>query len=207
MIKPTAAAWPAACVTLLAIAALPARADALLAGPPTGPYIGAAYGRFDLKIDSFGDVTSAVSDITHSTANDAFRITAGYRLAPFLAIEADYLNFGTPHDSFTATGSGGNYRLHLSGFAPMLVGTLPAGPVELFAKAGYLYYDSNLRLNFNQPGTPLIESDHHRSNFIYGGGLGVTLVGHLNLNLEYDQIRITNAHNSNALWVGAAWRF
>jgi Outer membrane protein beta-barrel domain len=207
MIKSPALALPAACAALFVVNAMPARADVLLSGPLSGPYVGAAYGRFDLKIDNLNDVGTAVSDITHSASNDAFRITAGYRFAPFLAIEGDYLNFGTPHDSFTATGSDGNYRLHLSGFAPMVVGTLPAGPVELFAKAGYLYYDSNLRVNFNQPGSQVIESDHTGSNFIYGGGLGVTFFGHLNVNAEYDQIRVTNAHNSNALWLGAGWRF
>jgi hypothetical protein len=86
-------------------------------------------------------------------------------------------------------------------------GTLPAGPVELFAKAGYLYYDANLRVNFNSPDNQVFGSDHSQSNFIYGGGIGVTLIGHLNITAEYDQIRVTNAHNSNALWLGAAWRF
>jgi hypothetical protein len=183
------------------------KADVLTDGPPSGPYIGAAYGRFDLKIDNLNDVGSAVSDVTHSTSNDAFKIDAGWRLLPFLALEADYLNFGTPHDSFAGTGSDGNYRLHMSGFAPFVVGTLPAGPVELFAKAGYIYYDTNLRVNFNAPGNQVFESDHSRSNFIYGGGLGVTLIGHLNINAEYDQIQVANARNSNALWLGAAWRF
>jgi hypothetical protein len=35
----------------------------------------------------------------------------------------------------------------------------------------------------------------------------VTLIGHLNISAEYDQIRIVNARDSNALWLGAAWRF
>jgi opacity protein-like surface antigen len=197
----------AVCAALFMIRTTPSKADVLIDGPPSGPYVGAAYGRFDLKIDSLNDVGPAVSDVTHSTSNDAFRIDAGWRFLPFLALEADYLNFGTPHDSFTGTGSDGNYRLHMSGFAPFVVGTLPLGPVELFAKAGYLYYDTNLRVNFNAPGNQVFESDHSRSNFIYGGGIGLTLIGHLNLNAEYDQIQVTNAHNSNALWLGAAWRF
>jgi hypothetical protein len=46
-----------------------------------------------------------------------------------------------------------------------------------------------------------------RFDFIYGGGIGVTLLGHLNINAEYDEIRIIDARNSNAFWLGAAWRF
>ncbi len=66
-------------------------------GPSSGPYIGAAYGRFDLSIDNLNDAGTAVSDIAHSTSNDAFKIVAGWRLLPYLSIEGDYMNFGTPH--------------------------------------------------------------------------------------------------------------
>jgi Outer membrane protein beta-barrel domain len=207
MSRTHAVALAAICTGLLAVRATPVSAQIFSNGPPSGPYVGAAYGRFDLKIDDLNDVGTAVSDIAHSTSNDAFKIEAGWRFLPFLALEADYLNFGSFHDSFVGTGSNGNYNLHVSGFAPFVIGTLPAGPVELFAKAGYLYYDDDLKVNFNAPGTNFIESDHDRSNFIYGGGIGVTLIGHLNLSAEYDQIRIVNARDSNAVWLGAAWRF
>ena len=207
MSRTYAVALAAICTSILLVKATPVSADILSAGPPSGPYVGAAYGRFDLKIDDLNDVGTAVSDIAHSTSDDAFKIGAGWRLMPFLALKADYVNFGAVHDSFVGSGSDGNYRLHVSGFAPFIVGTLPAGPVELFAKAGYLYYDANLEVNFNSPGSQVIESDHDRSDFIYGGGIGVTLIGHLNISAEYDQIRLVNARDSNALWLGAAWRF
>ena len=197
----------AICTGILAVKATPVRADVFSSGPASGPYIGAGYGAFNLRIDDLNDVGTAVSNIAHSTSDDAFKATAGYRFLPFLAVEANYMNFGSFHDSFVGTGANGNYNLHVSGFAPFVVGTLPAGPVELFAKAGYLYYDDDLKVNFNAPGTNFIESDHDRSNFIYGGGIGVTFFGHLNINAEYDQIRIVDARDSNAMWLSAAWRF
>ncbi|HTC52276.1 MAG TPA: outer membrane beta-barrel protein [Steroidobacteraceae bacterium] len=181
-------------------------ADVASEGPISGPYVGGAFGRFDLRLDNFNDVGAAVDDITHST-HDAYRIDAGWRFLPFLAIEADYMNFGSAHDSFVGTGSNGDYNLHMSGFAPFVVGTLPLGPLEIFAKGGYLFYNTNLTVDFNEPPADVLQSSHSRSDFIYGGGLGLTLFGHLNFNAEYDQIRMVNAPNSNALWLGAAWRF
>jgi hypothetical protein len=130
-----------------------------------------------------------------------------WRFSPYFAVEGDYMNFGTPGDSFSATGSDGNYRMHLAGIAPFAVGTLPLGPLEVFAKAGWLFYDTNLRVNFNEPGTQVLQSTHSRSDFIWGGGLGVTFFSHLNVNAEYDQIRVDNARHSNALWLDAGWRF
>jgi hypothetical protein len=196
----------AVCACVLLVKPSPSDADVLINGPTSGPYVGAAFGRFDLRIDNLNDVGTAVDDVVHSS-RDAFRVDVGWRFLPFLALEADYMNFGSSHDTFVGTGSDGDYNLHLSGFAPMIVGTLPAGPVEFFAKAGYLFYDANLRVNFNEPPDDVFESSHSRSDFIYGGGLGVTLLGHLNINAEYDEIRIIDARNSNAFWLGAAWRF
>lgn len=206
MIRLTRRGIPMVCVVFGTLAASAAHADTTFSGPPSGPYIGAGWGRFDLRIDNLNDVGTAVHDITHSS-DDAFKVAVGWRFLPYLALEGDYMNFGSSRDTFLGTGSNGDYRLHVSGFAPFLVGTLPAGPVEIFAKAGYLYYDTNLRVDFNVPPGPVVESSHDRSDFIYGGGLGVTLIGHLNLNVEYDQIRLVNARDSNALWLSAAWRF
>ena len=192
-------------LTLCLTAATAARADTD-SGPTSGLYAGAAWGRFDLKIDDLDDVGTAINSITHSS-DDAWKISLGWRFSPYLAIEGDYVDLGNPHDSFQGSGADGNYRLHLTGFAPFVVGTLPAGPIELFAKAGYLFYDSDLKVNFNQPGSQVIESSHSRSDFIFGGGLGVTFFHHLNVNAEYDVVRVQNARDSDVLWLGAAWRF
>lgn len=170
-----------------------------------GPYVGIGWGHFDLKMQNLDDVGTAVNSIAHS-GGDSWKVFAGYRASPYLSFEADYVNFGRPNDSFTGTGSDGNYRLRLSGFAPYVVGTLPAGPFEVFAKAGYLFYNAKLNVNLNAPGTQVIESTHSRSSFVYGGGVGITFLDHLNVNAEYDAVRIQNANDSNALWLSTAWR-
>ena len=196
---PTAAALGALALTLAA-------PQVLAEDNPAGAYVGIGWGHFDLKLQNLDDVGTAVNSIAHS-GDDAWKVFAGYRVSPYLSFEGDYVNFGRPRDSFTGTGSDGNYRLRLSGFAPYVVGTLPAGPFEVFAKAGYLFYDAKLDVNFNQPGTQVIESTHNRSSFVYGGGIGITFLSHLNVNAEYDVVRIQNANDSNAFWLSTAWRF
>ena len=186
----------------LACAAPPVLADQ----SPAGPYVGIGWGHFNLKMDNLDDVGTAVNSIAHS-GDDAWKVFAGYRVSPYLSFEGDYVNFGRPGDSFTGTGSDGNYRLRLSGFAPYVVGNLPAGPFEVFAKAGYLFYNGKLDVNFNQPGSQVIESTHSRSRLVYGGGIGITFLDHLNVNAEYDVVRIQDANNSNAFWLSTAWRF
>src|SRR4051812_42828258 len=120
-----------------------------LSGPEHGWYLGAGFGRFNLKPQDISNVGSGLVSITNSH-NDAFKIPGGYRLMPFLGLEVNYIDFGTPNSTFYTTGSNGNYKVHASGFAPMGVATLPLGPFEIFGKAGWLFSNNNVKVYLNQ---------------------------------------------------------
>jgi opacity protein-like surface antigen len=176
---------------------------------PSGPYVGAGWGRFDLHVRNLDAGSRSVTSISTSDEN-AWKVFGGYRFNPFIAIEGDYIDFGRSSDRFTATGSNGNYRVDLSGFAPYVIGSAPLGPVELFAKLGWIYYDVDTRVNFDSPGpgqSAGIDTSHTHSDLAYGAGIGATILDHLHLRAEYEVIDIENAKNSNAIWVSAAWRF
>jgi OOP family OmpA-OmpF porin len=175
-------------------------------GPVHGPYVGAGWGRFNVEPENIGDVATGVANIARSH-DGAYKITAGYRFMPYFALEANYVDFGNPGSTFSTSGSDGNYKLHASGFAPMAVGTLPLGPFEIFGKAGWLYSNNNVKLYLNQPGQQVIQSSHSSTDFMWGGGLGITVLNHLNINAEYDRIQLQNTHDSDVLWLAAQWRF
>jgi Outer membrane protein beta-barrel domain len=181
-------------------------ADDNLSGPASGPYVGAGWGRFNLDPENISEFGNGIADITKSHA-DAFKITAGYRFMPYFALEANYIDFGNPQSTFTTSGSDGNYKLHASGFAPMGVATLPLGPFEVFGKAGWLFSDNNVKVYLNQPGQQVIQTSHSSTDFMWGGGLGMTIFRHLNINAEYDRVQVENAHKSDVLWLAAQWRF
>lgn len=172
---------------------------------PHGPYLGAGWGQFNLNIKNLSDASTAAHDIVHSNDN-AWKLFAGYRFNPYWALEAAYIDLGRPSDRFSATGSNGNYRVDISGFSPALIGSLPLGPVEVFAKIGEYYYDSKVKVDFDGPESS-IESSHHRNDLLYGGGVGLTFFDHLHVRAEYETIEIRNAKHSDALWLSAAWRF
>jgi opacity protein-like surface antigen len=175
-------------------------------GPVHGPYVGAGWGRFTLDPDTISGIGNGLADITKSH-DDAFKVTAGYRFMPYFALEANYMDLGHANSPFTTSGSNGNYKLHASGFAPMGVATLPLGPFEIFGKAGCLFNNNNVSIYLNQPGQQVIQSSHSSTDFMWGAGLGFTVLSHLNLNAEWDRIQINNANNSDVLWLAAQWRF
>jgi OOP family OmpA-OmpF porin len=171
---------------------------------PSGPYVGGGWGRFNLHVHNLSDVGTAVDTISDSNDN-AWKVFVGYRLNPYWSVEGAYINFGQPGDRFVASGTDGSYRVKMSGFAPSVIGTIPLGPVELFGKVGYYFYDTTTRINFNSG--EFLESKHSRSDFLYGAGVGITFMDHLHVRAEYERIHVKNATDSDAMWLTGAWRF
>ncbi len=192
--------WIASAAAFAALSA-PAFAD-----NPSGAYLGGGWGRFNLHIENLNDVGQAVSTIVHSHDN-AWQLFVGYRFNPYIALEAAYLDLGNAGDQFTATGSSGHYKVHVDGFAPALIGSLPLGPVELFVKGGYYYYNVNLTVDTSSVNSASVESSHRRENFLYGGGIGITFFDHVNVRAEYDEVDLQNYHNSEAIWLLGSYRF
>lgn len=193
----------------LAFAALTAIAlggAAAHAENPTGPYVGGGFGQFNLEIDNPGDFGESVNDILDDD-DSSWKLFAGWRVLPWLAVEAAYINLGNLKDRISSSGTDGEYDVKLDGFSPSLIATLPLGGFEIFGKVGYYYYDVDLSTNLGNPGSSFIDSKHSRSDFMYGFGAGFTFFEHLHVRAEYERFDLENYDDSNALWVSAAWRF
>jgi OOP family OmpA-OmpF porin len=194
-----------ATLVLGAAALLPLTSQADVKDNPTGPYVGAGVGQFNTKIRHFEDVDNEIQDIRHDD-NTAWKAFAGYRFLPYLGVEAAYIDFGKQSDDFSATVSNGNYRVKIHGFAPSVIGRLPLGPVELFAKAGEYYYNIKANVDFDNPG-PGIHTSHSRNDFIWGGGVSAVVLSRVELRAEYEKVEIDNYKDSDAFWLSAAYRF
>lgn len=169
----------------------------------SGFYLGGGVGQFNVKIhgvDSADNVLRTLDD--DDTAWQAF---VGWRLNPYFALQAAYIDFGRPQDDFSTTsGDHGKFGAELSGFAPAIIGTLPLGPVELSAKLGYYFYDLKITGDIDDPE---INSKHSGEDSFYGVGVGATFFDHLHAKLEYEKIDLERVEDSNAVWLTGAWRF
>jgi OOP family OmpA-OmpF porin len=172
---------------LLALAASPALAD-----ENSGLYLGAGVGDFSSEFDDIDEV-----DIDFDEDSDATKFFGGWRFNRFVAVQLDYIDFGDSR----ATSNLLDIESDATGLAPSVVGTLPLGPLELFAKAGMLFYD----VEINSNGESLI--DESGDDVVYGAGLGVTILERLALRAEYEVIEISEFDDAEAVWVTAAWRF
>lgn len=170
-----------------------------------GLYLGAGWGAFDVQIDDIDDTDEAIERIDDD--DNAWRAFVGWRLNPYVSFEVAYVDFGDPGDNFEAEGTSGDYRLEMSGFQPAVYGTFPLGPVEIFAKLGYYFYDVDLRIDLDDLGDDVFRSDTSEEAWSYGGGVGVTFFERLHAKLEYEKLDTDVIDDLDAIWLSGAWRF
>jgi hypothetical protein len=188
------AAISASLAAALALCATPALAQVDDNNNTEGFYLGAAIGDFNSRLDSPDAADDVDLDFDDQDAN---RIFAGWRFNRFVAFEVDWTDFGRSNAAPNTLG----IRAESDGLAPTVVGTLPLGPVELFAKAGMMYYNVDVDSN----GRRLVDDSGHDP--VYGVGIGFTIAERLNLRAEYERIDIERFDDANAVWLSANWRF
>jgi opacity protein-like surface antigen len=184
----------------LLLAGLAAAAGAQAQDNESGVYAGAGVGSFDVEIDDFDDIDETVD--RYDSDDTAWKAFVGWRANPWLALEVAYVNLGSPDDEILP---GTRLTVETDGFAPYVVGTLPIGDwFEVFAKAGYYWYDVEARIS-----SPIgsASEDDSDSTFTWSAGLGLNVFERVNVRLEYEQFDFDQTDDSRALWLTGAWRF
>jgi OOP family OmpA-OmpF porin len=185
---------------LLALAAGPALAqrDDDRAGSNTeGFYLGGGVGDFSSAVDEIDNLDD-VDDvgIDFSDGDNATKLFAGYAFNRFFAVQGDFVDFGEASGAVSPSVRGTS---DVQGIAPSIVGTLPIGPIELFARLGVMFYDIDLNLG----GGRVI--DDSGEDAVWSAGIGIDVLDRLNLRLEYEEIDIAELDEADSLWLTAAW--
>jgi OmpA-OmpF porin, OOP family len=184
----------------LAVAALAAAMSAQAQDNESGFYAGAGVGTFDVEIDDFDDVDDTID--RYDSDDTAWKVFGGWRMNPYLAFELAYVNLGSPDDEILPDT---DLTIETDGFAPYVVGTLPIGDwFEVFAKAGYYWYDIEAQIS-----TPIgsLSEDDSDSTFTWSAGVGLNIFERVNIRLEYEQFDFDTSDDAQALWLTGAYRF
>lgn len=151
-----------------------------------GIYLGASLGQANTELDRDATGLDLDGDDT------GFKIIAGIRPLDWFGIEASYVNFGEVKEGPLSVESDG-----ISGFGVFF---LPAGPVDVFAKAGVISFDTDVKIqnfgNFRDDGT----------DFAYGVGVQFRLLS-LGVRAEYEMFEIDNVDDANMLSIGVTYTF
>ena len=120
-----------ALTALIALLALPA------AAADNGFYLGASVGQMGIKIE---DVD--LEDIDFSGDDTAFKVFAGFRFITFLGVEGSYVDLGAPSEFLE--GLDATIETDITGYDGFVVGYLPLGIADIFAKAGVIAWDASI---------------------------------------------------------------
>jgi hypothetical protein len=161
-----------------------------------GLYVGAGFGDFSAEIDDVDDIDDAIADFEED--EDASKYFVGWRFNRFLGVQADLYDLGKA----SAMLRGQPISSETEAYGASVVGTLPIAFIELFARAGLIFYD--LEVATPNASDRIDESDE---DIVYSAGIGFTFVERFNLQLEYEVLEISELDKADAWWLNASWRF
>jgi hypothetical protein len=102
--------------------------------PPLGFYLGAGVGSATLELEDSNSTADFKGDDT------GFKIAAGYRFMKWLAVEANYTDYGKPEDDVLGLRLQGDF----DAFSVSVLGLLPLGDFDLFARGGLARWNGSL---------------------------------------------------------------
>jgi outer membrane protein OmpA-like peptidoglycan-associated protein len=187
-------------LTLLALLAPTLFAGAAYAAEP-GFYIGIGGGQTTIDKDASDFGYEGDTDFNIDDDDTGWKAYVGYNFLPWLGIEGGYVDFG----SVTGGGFSEEYGFEgadtdLSAVQGFLVGRLPIGPVDLFAKVG----GANRRAEMDTDNFG--KSDDNKALFAYGVGAEYIL-GHWGLRVEAEGYDTNEVDDFYFISAGVNYRF
>jgi OOP family OmpA-OmpF porin len=174
-----------------------------------GFYLGGSVGNSTLEADDNFELDGTDVSLDFDESDTAYKLFGGYMFNDYLGVELAYVDLGEPEDDFSA--DGGEISVDLSaeftGFTADVVGQLPLGPVDLFAKVGLVSYDAELDISatdgvVTESGS--LEDDGEELHY----GLGATLnFGNFGIRAEYEMFDIGDIDEASLMSIGAQISF
>jgi len=131
-----------------------------------------------------------------------YKIIAGVRPLDWLAVEVNYVDFGSIDVPGSTPATRGEYRL--KGFDAFVVGLLEVGLVDFYLKGGVVRFDRDLQIN--NVSTSIPGEDDTGYEPAYGGGIQAHL-GSLSVRGEYERFEIGSNTKVGLISLGITWTF
>jgi hypothetical protein len=152
-----------------------------------GFYLGGSVGNANVEIENLGGLSGA----DFKGDDTAYKLIVGIRPLDWLAVEGSYVNFGEAEDTVL----GVPLKAEGDGISAFVVGFLPIGPVDLFAKGGLISWDTKVS-GFDGDGTDLA----------YGVGAQFR-VWSIGIRAEYEIFDVDDVEDLSMVSIGATFTF
>ena len=177
-----------AAAALLTACGMPAQAA------DNGIYIGAGVGQSQVEAS---EGVPEIGSVEFDADATAYKAILGWRPLDWLAVEGNYLDLGSADDVVL----GSEIESDIDGLSLSVLGFLPVGPVDLFARVGVLDWDAEL----SAPDFDLRTKDDG-TDFAYGVGVQFRIWG-LSIRGEYERFEVSDADKVDMLSLGLTYTF
>jgi len=168
-----------------------AAAPAVAANIDTGLYFGGGLGQAGVDVE---DPTFDLND-----DDSGWKAIVGWRIFKFLAVEANWVDFGTVEDSMGGTDVG----VSTTGADLSALGILPlGGHFEIFVKGGYVSWDVEIDSN-----DVSLDGQEDGNDLFYGAGVAIRLGESFQIRAEYEQFEIEDADSVDFASLSATFTF
>jgi outer membrane protein OmpA-like peptidoglycan-associated protein len=177
-----------------------------------GFYVGASAGQSTAKASTDQVLVSTPPPVFNTFHFDkqetGYKGYVGYNFLPWLGVEGGYVDLGNPSQHWNVGTSSIDASVDANGWEGFLVGILPLGPVDLFAKVGGISANFDLDLKANVVGQPTQHFSESDSNgmWAYGGGLAYNF-GHWAIRAEYEAYDVNKLDDLYLISGGVTYRF
>jgi outer membrane protein OmpA-like peptidoglycan-associated protein len=177
-----------------------------------GFYIGASAGQTTAKASTDPVLVSTPPDVFNTFHFDkdetGYKGFVGYNFVPWLGVEGGYVELGNPSQGWTVGTTRIEGEVDANGWEGFLVGTLPLGPVDIFAKVGGIAANIDLKVKASVVGQPTQHFSESDSNgmLAYGGGIAYNF-GHWAIRAEYEAYDVNKLDDLYFVSGGLTYRF
>jgi hypothetical protein len=179
---------------LIAVTALLGGYGVAAQAADNGIYIGAGAGQSQVEAS---EGVPEIGSVDFDADATAYKVILGWRPLDWLAVEGNYLDLGSADDDVLGT----EIESDIDGLSLSVLGFLPVGPVDLFARVGVLDWDAEL----SAPDFDLRSKDDG-TDLAYGVGAQFR-VWSLSLRAEYERFEISDIDKLDMLSIGVTWTF
>lgn len=166
----------------------------------TGFYVGGSVGwaYMDVEPSKFVD-DSPFDDFNFDDDDFGYKVFAGWQILSLLAIEGGYVDFGEVEDSTPV----GRTRVSTDAWDLFVVGNVPLGFVDLFAKIGVVDYDTEVKLRGDSQS---FNGDESGTEAAYGIGAALEL-GSFAVRGEWEYFDASELKDLSMFSVGLTYQF
>jgi len=169
----------------------------LAVSPASAFYIGAGIGNTFFSSD-YNDALDQIKKIDENSTS--WKIFGGWSGHKFLGIEGGWRDFG----DIETTADGEKWELGTSGFDIEATGRITIAIVDIFGKAGVMFWNSDFKIDGTDVPDDLF--DGSGTDFLWGLGAGVHL-GAIGVRVEWESLEVSGPDNLSMVSLSATLGF